>query len=302
VNLKGEPAFVGRHCGANTYEVTKEGVAFYADALDDHNPLYARHAPPLLHHSECYKHLGDWYLKNLFGNLHGQQDWFLFAPIPVGARVRTRSTIIDRYHKRGRDWVVNETDLVLADGSDRDGQLLVRGRTYQSFLPPREESARAGQGEGFVVDEKTAGEKAARRERPPFPTAEGPDLEPVSKVVDQRRCWMFSGPGRNYHTDAGEAKKLGFPNIVVQGMMTTCFVSEVMGNHFGEGWLSGGRMSLKLTNVLWVDEKVTAFARVKDEVPEGTLTRVECEVWVDKADGTRIALGTASALRDGGAG
>jgi hypothetical protein len=85
-------------------------------------------------------------------------------------------------------------------------------------------------------------------------------------------------------------------------MMTTCFVSEVMGNHFGEGWLSGGRMSLKLTNVLWVDEKVTASARVKDEVPEGTLTRVECEVWVDKADGTRIALGTASALRDGGAG
>ena len=62
-------------------------VAFYADALDDRNPLYERYAPPLLHHSECYTVLGEWYLKNLFGNLHGQQDWELFAPIPHG-RVR----------------------------------------------------------------------------------------------------------------------------------------------------------------------------------------------------------------------
>jgi hypothetical protein len=41
---------------------------------------------------------------------------------------------------------------------------------------------------------------------------------------------------------------------------------------------------------------------VKDEVAEGTRTRVECEVWVDKEDGTRIALGTASALHDGAPG
>jgi len=294
MNLKGQPASVGRHCGSCFYDVTREGVDFYVDALEDRNPLYARFAPPLLHHSECYKHLGDWYLKNLFGNLHGQQDWWLFAPIPIGARVRTRSTIVDRYSRRGRDWVVNETDLMLADGGPEDGRLLVRGRTYQSFLPPK----RAPESSGFVVDEATATRKAAARDRPPFPTATGPDLAPVKKVVDQRRCWMFSGPGRNYHTDAEEARKLGFPNIVVQGMMTTCFVSQVMGDHFGEGWLAGGRMSLKLTNVLWVDEEVTARARIKEEVPEGTRTRVECEVWVDKDDGTRVALGTASAVRE----
>ena len=64
------------------------------------HPLHDRYAPPLLHHSECYAFLGDWYLKNIFGNLHGQQDWSLFEPIPIGSRVRTRSTIIDRYGTR----------------------------------------------------------------------------------------------------------------------------------------------------------------------------------------------------------
>ena len=40
MNLKGEPAYVGRHCGSNTYRVTPELVRFYADALDDASPLY----------------------------------------------------------------------------------------------------------------------------------------------------------------------------------------------------------------------------------------------------------------------
>jgi hypothetical protein len=289
VNLKGEPAFVGRHCGSNTYEVTPEVVAFYADALDDHHPLYRDVAPPLLHHSECYKFLGDWYLKNLFGNLHAQQDWELFAPIAVGARVRSRSTIIERFSKRGRDYIVNETDLVDAG----DGRLLVRGRTFQSFLPPKEREGDSG----FVVDESTAQRKKSGASRPPFPTATGADLAPVKKTVDERRCWMFSGPGRNYHTDREQARNFGFPNIVVQGMMSTCFVAQVMQDAFGMGWIEGGKMSVKLTNVLWVDESVTAHGKVREEVPEGSRTRVHCDVWVEKDDGTRVVLGTASAVR-----
>ena len=186
--------------------------------------------------------------------------------------------------------MVNKTDRIDAS----DGRPRVRGRTVQSFLPPQQSEAE-GEG-GFVVDESTARSKE-KRQRPPFPTATGADLASCTKTTDARRCWMFSGPGRNYHTDAEQARKLGFPNIVVQGMMSTCFVSEVMQREFGMGWLQGGRMSVKLTNVLWVDETVTARAKVREETPEGMGRRVHCDVWVDKADDTRILLGSASALR-----
>jgi hypothetical protein len=80
-------------------------------------------------------------------------------------------------------------------------------------------------------------------------------------------------------------------------MMSTCFAAQVMQDAFGKGWVEGGKASLKLTNILWVDETVTAYGKVREEVPEGTRTRVHCDVWVDKDDGTRVALGTASALR-----
>jgi acyl dehydratase len=110
---------------------------------------------------------------------------------------------------------------------------------------------------------------------------------------------MFSGPGKNYHTDAEQAKKIGFPNIVVQGMMSTCFVSRVMQEHFGMGWVEGGEMSVKLTNVLWVDETVTSHAKIREQTREGTRTRVHCDVWLDKQDGTKVIVGSASALREG---
>jgi hypothetical protein len=286
-NLRGERAYVGRFCGSNTYEVTPEIVDFYSDALDDRHSAYRKWAPPLLHHSECYKFVGDWYLKNLYGNLHAQQDWELFAPIPIGGRVRSLSTITDRYEKRGRLYVINETDLFDA----QDGRLLVRGRTHQSFLPERKEES---PGEDFVVDKDSSAQK---KQRAPFPTAEGDDLISFEKQIDERRCWMFSGPGANYHTDREQAQKLGFPTIVVQGMMSTCFVSQVMHEAFEEGWVSGGKMSLKLTNVLWVDEHIVARGKVREEVQEGEDTRVHCDVWVEKDDGTRVALGSASALR-----
>jgi hypothetical protein len=93
-----------------------------------------------------------------------------------------------------------------------------------------------------------------------------------------------------------EAKKLGFPNIVVQGMMTTCFVAQVMLDHFGMGFAEGGKMSLKLTNVLWVDENVTTCAKIRESAREGSRTRIHCDVWSEKDDGTRILIGSASAL------
>lgn len=278
MNLRGETAHVGRHCGANEYEITEAGVAFYSDALEDRHRLHTRFAPPLIFHSECYEFVGDWYLKNLVGNLHAQQDWELFAPIELGQKVRTRSTLTDRYFKRGRDYVTNETDIMAAD----DGRLLVRGRTYQSFLP-----------QGETLAQKPAGPKP---KRPPFPAAEGRDLCAADLEVDERRCWMFSGPGRNYHTDREEARKLGFPDIVVQGMLSTCLVSRVMQQEFGEGWLAGGRMSVKLTAVVWVNERLTCRARVREIVDEGTRQRAHCDVWVEKEDGTRSLIGTASAL------
>jgi len=249
VNLKGQPVRVGDLVHRAERAISPEAIAFYCDTFADRNPVYARDgvAPPLLFHSEVYAHIDRWYLRKLVGNLHARQEWLLFAPLRAGSVAHTRSTVVERYRKRDRDFVVNEVDFC-----DEGGRLLVRSRTHQSFLA----DLPTGDG-GYVVDR----ESAEKKERRAVGAGDGPELEPVALHVDLETCQRFSGPVKNYHTDRDEARKLGFPDVVVQGMLSTCLASQVMGNAHGLGWLAGGRMDLKLVNVLWGGERVRARAR-----------------------------------------
>ncbi len=110
-------------------------------------------------------------------------------------------------------------------------------------------------------------------------------------------CEAFSGPEKNYHTDRAMAQALGFPDIVVQGMLSVCFVAELMTHAFGVGWLLAGKLDVRLVNVVWVDDVVTTRGKVREEVAEGGRRRVHLDVWCEKADGTKTIVGTASALR-----
>lgn len=282
MNFNGEPVYVGRDYGGRELVIDRELVDHYVASVEGDPALYREYAPALVLHSECYRDL-NWYLANIFGNLHARQEWELFAPVRVGQRVRTRAFIRDRYRKRARDYVVKETWTL-----DESGRLLCRGLTHQSFLVERP----AG---GDVVDK--AREK--RKERAFEIGGSGRPLEPLERTVHEAMCRLFSGPGDNYHTDRESARALGFPDIVVQGMLPICFVSELLTRDFGEGWLAGGKMDVRLVNVLWANETVTTRAEAREEVPEAGRCRVHLDVWVEKADGTKIIVGGASALKDG---
>jgi acyl dehydratase len=285
--ISGTEVYVGRYLGERTVEVTPELVNEYSEAVADHNPWYtgespfgASVAPALLLHSEVYRTLS-WYLPRIFGNLHARQEWELFHPTLVGDRVTTRSQVIDRYIKRDREYVVNEVSCFA-----EDGRLLNRGRTHQSFLLDR-------QTDGVVVD-KDREKRVDRR----FDLGEGEVLEEIagpSKEVTLEMCKRFS-PRKSYHNDVEEARKLGFPDIVVQGMMPLCFLSEMMTNRFGEGWFAGGKMNVNLVNVLWRGDVVTCRGVVREILPEGSNRRAHLQVWCEKADGTKVVVGSASSL------
>src|SRR6202171_2120874 len=107
--------FVGRDFGGMAYDITPELIARYTAGAGDDNPPYRELAPALILHSAVYRNL-DWYLPNIYGNLHARQEWDLFAPVMVGERLNTRAVIIDRYLKRDREYVVNEVVVTNASG------------------------------------------------------------------------------------------------------------------------------------------------------------------------------------------
>ncbi len=277
---------VGRDLGGRTTTIGAAEIAKYTTGLGGASPQIAladggTAAPALLFHSEVYRSLA-WYLPNIFGNLHARQEWQLFAPVRVGAEVRTRSTVVERYVKRSREYVVNEV-LVTDDA----GRWLQRSRTHQSFLI-------ADERQGLVVDRDR--EKRTDRQ---FAIGEGPGapLAPLTRTITIAMCEAFSGPEKNYHTDRAAAQMLGFPDVVVQGMWSVCLVSELMTAAYGLAWQLGGTLDLKLVNVVWVDDALTAHGKVREEAAEGAKRRLHLDVWCEKPDGTKATVGTASVLQ-----
>ena len=275
-----EEVNVGKDLGGHEYEITPSRIAVYEAGTADCNPIYRETAPALLFHSECYTFLQDWYLPNLIGNLHAKQEWELFGPVRVGDLVTSRAFVAERYRKRDRDYVVCETLLF-----DPRGAVLLRGRTHQSFL--------ADAATGTVVD-KDREKRTDRR----FAIGEGPGREVDGRPteVTLEMCRAFSGPSENYHTNREMAQALGFPDIVVQGMMALCMLSGLLTAEFGDGWYRGGKMTVNLVNVVWCGDTVTPRAKVREETGEGSLRRIHLDTWCEKGDGTKVVVGSASAV------
>ncbi len=80
-------------------------------------------------------------------------------------------------------------------------------------------------------------------------------------------------------------------------MMSLCFLSQMMTERFGAGWYVGGRMSANLVNVLWGKDEVTCQGHVTALAVEGTARRAHLQVWCEKPDGTKVVVGSASAVQ-----
>ena len=274
----GNDPFVGQDVGGRELVVTEDDVARYAAGTGTTVP--AGTAPALCFHSEVYRDLS-WYLPNVVGNLHARQEWELFRPFRPGDRIRSRTTVVERYRKRDRLYVVAEVLLTTPEG-----RWLQRSRTHQSFL--------ADDPAGGLIVDRSREQRADRRFEVP---AGGVELRRLSRTITLAMCEAFSGPHENYHTDREMARMLGFPDVVVQGMMSVCFVADLLAAAFGDGWHAGGKLDVRLVNVVWPEDTVTARGRVRETVVEGSRRRALCDVWCEKGDGTVTVIGTASALR-----
>lgn len=281
---------VGKPLTVTDYTVDRDLIADYMARTTDAHPWYVDDspfggpvAPATLLFAHAHLRLDDWYLPNRYGNLHSKQEWAFFQPARLGDRIRATRTIVDRYRKRDRAIVVNEVTI-----TRNDGALLARSRSHQSFLAETPDA-------GALVVDRDREKRADRRITPGAGARER--FGPVTRLVDEALCDRFVGADRQtYHNDAEEARKLGFPGIVVQGTLPICFLNLLMTERFGAAWWTGGRMHLNLVNVLWAGETVHAHGAIREWTPEGGRTRADCEIWTAKDDGTITIIGSASAV------
>ena len=124
-------------------------------------------------------------------------------------------------------------------------------------------------------------------------TARGPqvggELEPVTRIARN------TAQGRGIHDDT-RAKTLGFEGAPVPGVTTFAYVIDMLTGFFGEDWTDGGDVDMAFTSPVYVGQRITARAIVRDKKEEDSGLRVFLDVWAENEEGQKVASGTASGL------
>ena len=127
--------------------------------------------------------------------------------------------------------------------------------------------------------------------------AVGAALPTLTKTIAQRQIDCYSGVRPNsIHTDDEWARKKGFKRPLAQAMMSTAYVSQLMVDFLGEGFVRGGKISVAFIKPVLAGDTLTVHGIVKSREREGARTRVTVEVWCQNQDGVQTMVGTASGL------
>ena len=125
----------------------------------------------------------------------------------------------------------------------------------------------------------------------------GEELTPRAKPIAQRQIDAYSGVRpKSIHTDAEWAKKKGFAAPLAQGLMSTGYVSQMMVDFLGEGFVKGGSINVSFIKPVLAGDTLTMHGAVRSKEAEGTRTRVTVEFWCENQQGVKTMVGTASGL------
>ncbi len=212
-----------------------------------------------------------------------------FAPLQPGVKYRLNLRLADKWKARGRGYVKYEATCF-----DPQGHMVFR--TFRTHAID-------------VVDD--AGRARTSAEAEPWPMGDpikrvdrntpiGYELPPMSldHSVGAMIAYELASfvPPRNIHTDQEAAEHEGLPAPIGTGPHFGSTVSRMMMAAFEEGWIEGGKISLKLIAPTFAAEVLTAKGIVREKTPEGDALRFICEVWIENQRGRKVAVGEASAL------
>ena len=126
---------VGEEFVSDTFLVKPEDIDTYAFAVDDHNPWYFGDSPfagpiahPTLLGNQALTMRHSKYI--VPAGLHAKMQFEFVQPVRPGMRVRSRGKVIDKYEKRGRQFMV--TEFVT---EDETGAVVTRGQFTQMIFP-----------------------------------------------------------------------------------------------------------------------------------------------------------------------
>lgn len=233
------------------------------------------------------------YDPNRIVGLHQAEEIIFAAPARMGDVVTLSGSVVDKFEKRGKGYFVLDSRA-----HDAQGNLLVQQLSTEIMEMP-DLSARPASGSAAEGGEKSTTRRISGVWPDGAPAARfSADLTvpapvvPLVKPCDLAQIAVFSGIGLgryNTHTDIRVAQAAGFATALAQGMMETCWISQMLAEFFGPAWDHGGWIKTNYLRPVLAGDTITLRA-VLTEISSET---AELEVWAENQNKQMTAAGWA---------
>ncbi len=276
----GDP-YVGKKLNSHSFLVEDETLSSYYDGLRLPRPAQQEAVPAvpsILASGPDGDYFGEIAFSNHFGHLWMRQEWEFHMPMTMGQSYEATGSITDIYQRRDRKVVQYAVELRHASGD-----LALSSQHHQSFLLEQQS--------GKVKFRDPKAKPGARK----FTIPEGDPFGALERTITLEMCDIFWRGDKNYHTHRESSEKLGFRDVVVGGRMTMPYATHILEERYGAAWWSSGRLDIKFTNPVWLDDTVIARG-VELGAMEGDPDRTAAFVWLTKPDDTVVLVANASVV------
>ncbi len=100
---------------------------------------------------------------------------------------------------------------------------------------------------------------------------------------------------KNIHTDDEVARKAGLPRAVATGRHPVSFITELMLDHLGFGFITGGEVDVSFVKPIFPGDILTLKAVLREKTLDQGATHYLFDVSLTNQDGAAVTVGTAGA-------
>jgi hypothetical protein len=126
----------------------------------------------------------------------------------------------------------------------------------------------------------------------------GDALETCEKTIYQRALAERTFSAESIHNDE-YTRQQGYPGALVSAYVLCGYMSEPLVRFFGPAWFTSGEISLRFVGKgVQQADLVRCGGTVREIVQDGDQPnlRIVLDIWMEKANGVRPVVGTASAV------
>jgi len=120
------------------------------------------------------------------------------------------------------------------------------------------------------------------------------ELVPINRIMTQEKINKYISAAEDYnpiHVDLEFAKKTVFKSTIAPGYQFIAYISELMTRDFGEKWIKGGVMDVRLFRPVLPGDDLTIGGRVSERREKGNGSLVRCDVWIKNQRDENVIAG-----------